>query len=40
MAASMACEISQVRDWIWATAAAIPDTLTHYTGLGIEPVPP
>ena len=34
------------RDWIWATAltcaasVAMLDPLTHFTGLGIEPVPP
>ena len=42
----MAYESSQDRDWIWARAAtytvaeAMPDTLTHCTGPGIEPIPP
>ena len=30
---------SGARDWIWATAAATSDPLTHCAGLGIEPIP-
>ena len=46
MATLVAFGSSQARDWIqataatYATAAATPDPLTHYTRPGIEPAPP
>ena len=46
MAAFIAYGSSQARDWIWhaiatyTTGVATPDPLTHYTGLGIKPMPP
>ena len=46
MATSMTYVSSQARDWIWAQAAtyatvvAMPESLTHYAGLGIKlPLP-
>ena len=46
MAVPTAYGRSQARDWIQATAAiyttaalVLPDPLTHYAGLGIEPAP-
>ena len=39
MAALMAYESSLARDWIWATAVAMLDPLTHCAGLEIKPMP-
>ena len=39
IAVSVAYASSQARDWIWATAVAMPDPLTHCTRLGIKSTP-